>query len=87
MENPQRQDKNTNNTNLNGVGAREMFMLAVLFAQGAAVHPADLPIRPLHLRMHPADFPITPTQTRIGSTVIRPTRSLQTHRCAYMGSR
>lgn len=38
------------------------YIVSALFAQGAAAHPADLPIMPLHLLKHPADFPITPTQ-------------------------
>lgn len=71
-------DKNTKHQDLCGVGVHEdvCYVAPALFAQGAAVHPADLPIRSTHLLINPADFPITPTQPHMLPTVIRPTRSL-----------
>lgn len=61
---------------LNGVCVHEdVYVLPTLFARGAAVNPADLPIRPTHSLSHPADFPITPTQPHM--TVIRPMFLLQ----------
>lgn len=62
------------------------YILPALFAHGAAVHPADVPIRPIHLFTHPVDFPITPTQPHTLLAVIRPTcspRLTAAHRCAY----
>lgn len=53
------------------------YVLPTLFAQDAAVHPADLPIRSTHFLSHPDDFPITPTQAHTLLTVIRPTLLLQ----------
>lgn len=81
-----RETKNSNNhQDLSGVCVYK-DVLPTLFAHGAAVHPADLPIRPIHLFTHPADFPITPRQPHTLLTVIRPTCSLRltaAHRCAH----
>ncbi len=72
-------DKDINNPDLSGVCLHEdvCYVASALFVQGAAVYPADVPIRPLHLLTHPTDFPITPTQPHILLAVIRHTRSLQ----------
>lgn len=53
------------------------YAVPALFVEGAAVHPADLPIRSTHLLINPADFPITPTQPHMLLTVIRPMHSLR----------
>lgn len=81
----QRQKADNHQSDLLGVCVQDVcYVLHALFAQGAAAHPADLPIGLTHLVMHPADFPITPTQPQTPVTLIRPARALSaTHRCAY----
>lgn len=64
----------------------KMLVIPALFVHGADVHPADLPIRHIHLFTRPVDFPITPTQPHTLLAVIRPTCSARltaAHRCAY----